>query len=82
MKFFGGVGLGRWKSQLDFGADPLRILSWIFDHFFHDSSSLRDWTSLSVNALMYATQPQPGPKKNPFLCPDGRVATGEGRLAQ
>ena len=23
----------------------------------------------------------PGPK-NPFLCPDGRVATGEGRLAQ
>jgi len=24
----------------------------------------------------------PGPKKNPFLCPDGRVATGEGRLVQ
>ena len=23
----------------------------------------------------------PGPK-NPFLCPDGRVATGQGRLAQ
>ena len=25
--------------------------------------------------------PHPGPKK-PFLCPDGRVAMGEGRLAQ
>jgi len=25
---------------------------------------------------------QTGPKKTPFLCPDGRVATGEGRLAQ
>ena len=40
-----------------------------------------------VSASMTLSDPDPGFKvtagpKNPFLCPDGRVATGEGRLAK
>ena len=52
------------KGRIDYMSVVIRIISWILDHIFQDSTALRDRTYrdrcchlANVYELMYATQP-------------------------